>query len=122
MLWIWYSHHFEQFGDIKLNMNVEYRFSITKTLKAAFFVDAGNVWLRKDYSDRPGGQFKFENVLNELAVGTGAGIRLDFTFFIFRVDGGIPVRDPSRPLTDRWVLDETKFSSVVYNIGIGYPF
>ncbi len=114
--------NFEQFGDVKLNMNIEYRFSITKTLKGAFFIDAGNVWLRDDYADRPGGQFKIENVADELAVGTGAGLRFDFTFFIFRIDGGIPLRDPSRPLTDRWVLNETKFNSVVYNLGIGYPF
>jgi len=114
--------NFEQFGDIKIGGNIEYRFDIVKKFKAAVFLDAGNVWLREDFINRPGGQFKIENVIDELALGTGIGFRFDFTFFIFRIDGGIPLRNPSEPKGQRWVMDDAKFSSVVYNFGIGYPF
>jgi surface antigen Omp85-like protein len=114
--------NFEQFGDIKISANIEYRFDIVKKFKGAFFLDAGNVWLRQDLATRPGGTFEIGNIANEMAIGTGIGFRFDFTFFIFRVDGGVPVRDPSLPKAERWVLDDTKFSSVIYNFGIGYPF
>jgi hypothetical protein len=114
--------NFEQFGDIKFNANVEYRFDLVRKLKGAFFLDAGNVWFRESIPNRPGGQFELENILPELALGTGIGIRFDFTFFIFRIDGGIPLRDPSRDEGDRWVIDGIKFNTVIYNFGIGYPF
>jgi hypothetical protein len=60
--------------------------------------------------------------LGELAIGTGLGMRLDFTFFIFRIDAGVPLKDPGRASNDRWMIGDLKLKSVNYNFGIGYPF
>ncbi len=112
----------EQLGDMKINANLEYRFDILKILEGAFFVDAGNIWNIRDSEKQPGGQFKSDDFLDEMAVGTGLGLRFDFTFFVFRLDAGLPVRNPAMPLEERWVIGKNKFNSVNYNFGIGYPF
>jgi hypothetical protein len=112
----------EQLGDLKLNANLEYRFDVFRILEGAFFLDAGNIWNIRDSEKQPGGQLKSDYFLKEIAIGTGLGVRFDFSFFIFRLDAGIPVRDPSKPEDLRWVLRTNKFNSVNYNFGIGYPF
>jgi outer membrane protein insertion porin family len=119
----------DQRGDIKLEANAEYRFDITKIIKGAVFVDAGNIWLIKEDSLRPGGQFNKSKFLKELAVGTGLGLRFDFNFFVLRFDLAFPLRKPYRDENDRWVLDEINFSNrtwrsenLILNIAIGYPF
>lgn len=116
------DNYIEQLGDIKINANLEYRVDIFKILEGAIFLDAGNVWLKDDQKNLPGSQFQFKNFISELGVGTGLGLRFDFKFFIFRIDGGIPVRNPSRDVGKRWVLNELKLNTVNYNFGIGYPF
>lgn len=118
----------DQRGDIKLEANVEFRFDIIKAFKGAVFVDAGNIWLFSEDSDRPGG--KFENdFLKELAVGTGLGFRFDFNFFVLRFDLAFPLRVPNADESRRWVIDDIDFGSskwrgdnLVFNIAIGYPF
>lgn len=119
----------DQRGDIKLEANVEYRFDITKTLKGAVFVDAGNIWLVREDSLRAGGKFDRNKFLGEIAVGTGFGLRLDFNFFVLRFDLAFPLRKPYRDEGDRWVFREIDFSSktwrnenLVLNVAIGYPF
>lgn len=119
----------EQTGDIKLIMNAEYRYTIYKFLRLALFVDAGNVWLLKDDPKRPDGQFKFNNFYQQLALGTGAGLRLDFDFFVIRADLGIPLYKPYLDEGNRWVNEfpEDNFKdwrkkNFVWNIAIGYPF
>ena len=127
----------DQAGDIKLLLNSELRFKIAGVLHGAVFADAGNIWLRKEdlgepgipNSARPGSGFKFNNAFNELAVGTGAGLRLDATIFVIRLDGAFPIRKPYLPSGQRWVLNEVDFGSktwrkenFILNIGIGYPF
>jgi outer membrane protein insertion porin family len=124
----------DQRGDIKLEGNIEYRFDIIKFLKGAVFVDAGNIWLlqREDVADgeepRKGGRFHTDTFLNELAVGTGVGLRFDFNFFVLRLDTAFPLRIPSR-IDDPWVADDINMGSstwrkenLVFNIAIGYPF
>ena len=118
----------DQRGDIKLEGNVEYRFDILKALKGAVFVDAGNIWLMKEDSLRAGGKFS-NKFLKELAVGTGFGLRVDFSFFVLRFDLAFPLRKPYRDENNRWVFDEIDFTSkawrrenLVLNIAIGYPF
>lgn len=115
----------DQTGDIRLEANVEYRFDIYKFIKAAFFVDAGNVWLMKADSTRPGGEFDFRRFGKEIAVGAGIGIRLDFNFFVIRFDAAVPIYDPF----DKWVIQDftlrkgTNYRNRLgYNIAIGYPF
>jgi outer membrane protein assembly factor BamA len=113
----------DQTGDIKLEGNIEYRFPISKTLKGAVFVDAGNVWLLNEDVSRPGAEFKFDTFIHQLAVGTGFGLRFDFNFFVMRTDLGLPLRTPYSTETGNW-LTTTKavFSGGMFNLAIGYPF
>ncbi|WP_345156821.1 BamA/TamA family outer membrane protein [Pontibacter saemangeumensis] len=125
--------YFDQTGDIRLLGNIEYRFPIFGFFKGAVFVDAGNIWSFKEEFDdngeilREGGVFDSKNFLNDLAVGTGFGLRVDVEFFVLRLDIGIPVQVPSLPEGERNVLRDFKGSfsgenSMVLNIAIGYPF
>ena len=72
-------------------MNIEYRCNLISILKGAVFVDAGNVWLLKDDPLRPGGLFEINDFINELAVGTGVGLRADANFFVIRLDLAFPL-------------------------------
>ena len=109
-------------GDIHLEANIEYRFDIYKYLKGALFMDAGNIWLRKNNVEYPNAQFKLDEFYKEIAIGGGIGARFDFSFFIIRIDAAIPLRDPRRVPEMRWVYDEMKLTKVNFNLGIGYPF
>jgi len=116
-------------GDIKLEMNGEYRFGIYKFLKGALFVDAGNTWLQKTNTSNIGTRFAFPRFLNELAVGTGFGLRADVSFFVLRFDLGMPLRTPWLVDNHHWVINQIDFGSgkwrsdnLVLNIAIGYPF
>lgn len=119
-------------GDIKLEINTEYRFPIFGILEGALFVDAGNVW-KWDDQEIEGSEFDLGNVPSEMAVASGAGLRLDFDFFIFRLDLGLKAKDPAQE--DQWVIRDITDNSYWqereglhtennYNInfGIGYPF
>ena len=116
-------------GDIKLEMNGEYRFNIYRFLKGAMFVDAGNVWLEKSNPANTGSPFLLSTFMNELAVGTGIGLRFDVSFFILRFDLAMPLRKPWLDKNHRWVIDQIDFASsswrgqnLILNIAIGYPF
>ncbi len=110
---------YEQPGEILFETNYEYRFRMSGIFNGAFFVDAGNVWTIKE--ENPGTQFKFSEFFSDLAVGAGAGLRLDFSFLVLRLDMAHRVLDPARPKGDK-LVDTFRFSQIVYNIGIGYPF
>lgn len=127
----------DQGGDIKILLTSELRFKITGPLMGALFVDAGNIWLRKEdlgdpnipNSARPGSGFKLSSTLSEMAIGAGAGLRIDAKIFVIRLDGAIPIRKPYLPKGDRLVINQIDFGSKIYrkenfilNIGIGYPF
>jgi outer membrane protein insertion porin family len=119
----------DQSGDIKIMLNTELRFKIVSILHGALFADAGNIWLRKEDPKRLGSGFKFKNALNELAIGTGAGLRVDAKIFVIRLDVAFPIRKPYLPEGQRWVIDNIDFGdkdwrqkNLIYNIGIGYPF
>lgn len=116
-------------GDIKLEMNTEYRFNIYRFFKGALFVDAGNVWLQKSNPSKTGSPFSFSGFMNEVAVGAGAGIRIDVKFFLLRFDLAVPLRKPWLEDNNRWVTDQVSFGSkswrsenLVLNVAIGYPF
>jgi outer membrane protein assembly factor BamA len=116
----------DQTGDIKLELNTEFRPHISGPLYGAVFVDAGNIWLKNEDPSRPGAQFS-KNFVKELAIGTGAGIRLDITMFVIRLDIGIPIRKPW--VENPWLLNQIRLGqkewrreNVVYNLAIGYPF
>jgi outer membrane protein assembly factor BamA len=113
-----------QTADIKLEANLEYRFKLVWVIEGALFVDAGNIWDLRKTPERPGAEFRFDKFYNDIAIGYGLGLRLDFSFFIFRLDWGIKGRDPSQPVGQRWLQWHQKFSAAdqAINIGIGYPF
>jgi outer membrane protein assembly factor BamA len=113
----------ERLGDMTILLNLEGRFPIYSFLKGAVFVDAGNIWtLSKDTPYR-GGNFS-KGFYKELAVNTGVGLRLDFNYFLIRVDLGIPMLDPWKQPKDRWVWKKggMALNDLVINFGIGYPF
>lgn len=113
-----------QTGDIKLEANLEYRFKLFWVLEGAFFLDAGNVWnLQSDEFE--GGLFRKEEFYKEFAVGSGFGTRFDFSFFIFRLDLGVKLRDPALSSGQRWIIGNRRLNwrdDFTVNIGIGYPF
>ncbi len=112
----------DQIGDAMFESNIEYRFNIIKILNGTFFVDAGNMWLRKPYTAYPGGDFKIKTFLSEIAIGAGTGARLDFGFFIIRFDVAVPLKDPVFPQGERWRINTNFWSRANLNFGIGYPF
>jgi outer membrane protein assembly factor BamA len=121
--------YFEHVGDIKLEANLEYRFDIVKIFKGALFIDAGNVWLLDKNENKPGGEFHWNKFTDQLAAGTGIGLRLDASVLVARLDLGFPLRKPWLPENQRWVFNEIGFASrkwhknnLVLNIAIGYPF
>lgn len=84
-----------QTGDMKLDMNVELRTALFWKFNGAFFIDAGNIWTLKNYKDQPGGQFKFDTFLKQLAVAYGLGLRVNFDYFIVRLDCGMKAVNPA---------------------------
>lgn len=116
-------------GDIRLDANIEYRYHVLKFLELAAFFDAGNIWTIRDYPEQPGGQFKWNEFYKQIAMAYGLGVRLDFSFLIFRVDFGVKLYDPARIYGERagtqwrtvpnglgWKDDMT------FHFAIGYPF
>lgn len=84
-----------QTGDIKLDMNAEYRARLFWKLDGALFIDAGNIWTLREYADQPGGQFRMDTFWRQIAVAYGLGVRLNFEYFILRLDGGMKAVHPS---------------------------
>lgn len=118
----------DQTGDLKLELNTEYRPNISGPLYGAIFIDAGNIWLVNDssYTHKQGAQFT-SRFLNQLAVDAGVGVRLDITVFVIRFDVGFPLRKPW--LQNPWVINQIRLgntawrrNNLVYNLAIGYPF
>ncbi|MEL7004486.1 MAG: BamA/TamA family outer membrane protein [Bacteroidota bacterium] len=125
------NYDIEQQGEILLEGSVEIRKNLVGFIDYALFVDFGNVWTIEVDNTRPQANFEADRFYREIAVGTGLGIRFDFSFLILRLDAGLKVYDPARPLGRRFIFDngfyEAPFTpraseAVVYNIGIGYPF
>ena len=130
-----------QIGDIRLQGTLEYRFPLFGLVKGAVFVDYGNIWMMNEDSLRSGGKFTKE-FYNEIALGSGFGLRFDFDFFVIRADLGIPLHNPSLPQGERWIFmkseDRVNYNQLVnslsddvnvrrpflpvINIGVNYPF
>lgn len=111
-----------QCGDIRLDLSVEYRAKLFWVFEGALFVDAGNIWTIHNYENQPGGMFKFNRFYNQIAAAYGAGLRMDFTYFLLRFDLGMKAHNPARgqepwPLIHpRWHRDAT------FHFAVGYPF
>ena len=116
-------------GDIKLEMNSEFRFKIFGIFHGATFVDAGNIWLFNKNPGMPGAEFT-KDFMHQLAVGGGVGLRMDIAgIFMIRLDWGIPLRKPWLPEGEQWVVDEIqpgnyswRKENLVTNLAVGLPF
>lgn len=145
-----FNYQLEKPGEILFEGSMELRSKLIGFVNGAIFLDAGNVWLFSQQTrlnpltqEREpidgNSKFKLNSFYKELGVGTGFGLRFDFTFLVLRFDVGIKVYDPGRKEGDRFVLDQVRFlkpyatktsegnfinykEPVIYNIGIGYPF
>ncbi|MCY7359701.1 MAG: outer membrane protein assembly factor, partial [Rudanella sp.] len=136
-----FDYTFEQPGDFLLEGSAELRgrlFHFGADFNGALFIDAGNVWTLRNDPARSGDFLQLSKLIPDVAVGTGAGLRVDFSFFIIRFDAGIKVWDPARRYyseSDKQIVDERfilpQFSlrklsrganPLVVNFGIGYPF
>ena len=115
-----------QVGDIKLDMNIEYRFKVLSFLELAAFLDAGNIWTIRDYESQPGGVFLFNEFYKQIAWSYGVGIRFDLSIFIFRVDFGVKLHDPSRIAEGKqWRTAPNGLGwkdDMTFHFAIGYPF
>ena len=114
---------YDKIGNIQLEGNLEYRFHIIKSIYGAWFVDAGNIWLSYNDPNKPNGQFKINQFYKDIAIGSGFGLRYDFSFFIFRLDAAMRIHDPQFSNGNKWVFGkQTIRESGILNFGIGYPF
>jgi hypothetical protein len=114
---------FNQSGDIKLDLNVEYRTRFFWKLEAAAFVDAGNIWTIKNYPDQEGGVFDIRSFYKEIAIGYGLGLRLDMDFVLIRVDCGWKAINPAEQGKDRFAVLHPNFTNNwAWHFAVGYPF
>lgn len=113
---------FFQTGNFKLEFGSEYRFDIFRWFKGAFFFDGGNVWLLKKDASLPGGELS-TRFLSELYLSTGSGLRLDFNYFLIRIDAGIKLRTPYLQEDGSHLpADPLKFKNLQFNLSLGLPF
>lgn len=112
-----------QAGDIKLDLNVEYRTHLFWKLNGAAFVDAGNIWTIRDDSEQEGGVFKFNEFYKQIAVAYGLGIRFDLDYLILRFDGGMKAVNPVGTGKDRYPIIRPRLSrDFAFHFAVGYPF
>ena len=118
-----------QSGDIRLNLSVEYRAKVWSIIELAAFVDAGNIWTIFDYETQPNGQFHWNEFYKQIALAYGVGVRLDFSIFVFRVDFGVKLYDPSRMYGElygtQWRTIPNGLNwqeDMSFHFAIGYPF
>ena len=114
--------YLDQTGDMKIQANLEYRFNIFGNLYGATFLDAGNVWGVRNDGYRSGAKFKIKNLLDEMAVGTGIGVRYDLEFLVLRLDWGVGIHlpyDTSR--SGYYNIPKFKDGQSIH-LAVGYPF
>jgi Omp85 superfamily domain/Surface antigen variable number repeat len=137
------NNFFDKIGDIQLEGNIEYRFKLISPFEGALFTDVGNIWVLNE-DNRPGSQFKPDKFLGEIAVGGGIGLRVDFGFFIIRLDVATQIKNPELPIGERWLFQSKEaYNKIIdtqnllrpedaqlgyfkwtqqFNLGIAYPF
>ncbi len=115
--------YYDRTGTFKFEANAEYRFPILGYFKGAVFLDAGNVWLLKNDTNRPGGQLKMKNFFNELALGTGIGLRFDMSMLVVRADLGIALHAPyDTGIRGYFNIPFEAKELIGFHLAIGYPF
>ena len=113
-----------QTGDMKLDLNLEYRAKLFWKFSGALFIDAGNIWTLRAYDEQPGGQFEFSEFWKQLAASYGLGIRLNFDFFIVRFDMGMKAVNPAYDDDyNHYPILHPKFSrDFAFHFAVGLPF
>ena len=113
-----------QTGDMKIDLNAELRGNLFWKFQGAFFIDAGNVWTIRDYDDQPGGKFKVSSLWKEMAVAYGVGLRLNFSYFVLRLDLGMKAVNPSyETAKEHFPLFHPRFSrDYAFHFAVGMPF
>lgn len=112
-----------QTGDMKIDVNLEYRTRLMGKLDGAIFVDAGNIWTLRYYDEQPGGQFDISTFYEELAVGYGVGLRLNFDFFTLRFDMGMKAVDPAYTGRKHYPILNHNFNrDFAFHFAVGMPF
>ena len=114
-----------QTGDMKLDMNVELRSRLFWKFSGAAFIDAGNIWTLREYKEQPGGQFRPSELLKQLAVSYGIGLRLNFDYFILRFDLGMKAVNPAYETEqeEHYPIIHPRFSrDYAFHFAVGMPF
>jgi outer membrane protein insertion porin family len=120
----------DRFGDMRFEVNAEYRFYLFNfngiIFNGAFYTDIGNVWFLRTNPDFVGGEFRFNKFLNDLAVGVGTGLRIDFGFLKLRFEYAYKAKDPTPDVTNaalqnKW-FPNWKLNNGQFQLGIDYPF
>jgi outer membrane protein insertion porin family len=129
--------NFDRFGDLQLEANFEYRFTLLQLgsykIGSAIFTDMGNIWNTRDLGNDPNAGFKLDRLYKDLAIGIGTGLRLDFDYFIIRIDYAMKMKDPTRLYNNGWLdFNNMKWTEVkpnglrvnnyAWQFGIGLPF
>ncbi len=116
------SNFINQCGDIRLDLSVEYRAKLFWVLEAGAFIDAGNIWTIHNYENQPGGFFRFSTFWKEIAWAYGLGLRMDFNYFLLRLDLGIKAYNPASG-QERWPLIHPRWGrDTALHFSVGYPF
>lgn len=109
---------------MKLDLNLEYRTWLFWKLDGALFVDAGNIWTLRNYEEQPGGQFKLDSFLQQIALSYGLGLRLNFSYFILRLDAGMKAVNPAYESSrEHYALVHPNFGrDFTFHFAVGLPF
>ena len=113
-----------QTGDMKLDLNAEYRTDLFWKLRGAFFIDAGNIWTLRAYDEQPGGQFRWNEFYKQIAVAYGLGVRLNFDYFVLRFDMGMKAINPAyETKEEHYAIIHPRLSrDFVFHFAVGLPF
>lgn len=112
----------DQVGNLKLELNAEYRFPVVGSLSGALFLDVGNVWLMQPDEARPGAAIDASEFFNDLALGTGAGLRYDLDFLVLRFDVGVGIHAPYDTGKSGYYNMRRFWDSLGFHLAVGYPF
>lgn len=111
-----------QCGDIRLDFSLEYRAKLFWVFEGALFIDAGNIWTIRNYENQPGGVFRFGKFCKQLAAAYGAGLRMDFTYFLLRFDLGMKAHNPAVNQEEWPLLHPRWHRDATFHFSVGYPF
>ena len=113
-----------QTGDVKLNLNLEYRSYLFWKLNGAAFIDAGNIWTLRNYAEQPDGQFNIVTFYKQIAVAYGLGLRLNFDYFILRFDVGMKAINPGyKTRNEHYAIFHPDFGrDIAFHFAVGLPF